>query len=98
MFNKRVINKRYTLTACEAICLFAAVYATSYLLRQNGSGFPMSINAAWYWFSHWTKHFHLLAVALLPIYVALMVFGTAVIGIYLGSAIQRSINFFWKMK
>jgi len=64
------------------------------MLRQDAV-FPISINSAWYCFSHWARHFHVIAVALLPVYVALMVFGTATIGIYLGSAIQRWINQVW---
>ncbi len=91
MFKKRIINKRHTLNFCEAACLFVAVYVICYMLRHDNV-FPMSINSVWYWFSHWTRHFHVIAVALLPVYVALMVFGTAIIGIYLGSAIQRWIN------
>lgn len=91
VFRKRIMNKRHTLNFCEAVCLFVAVYVTCYMLRQDNV-FPMSINSAWYWFSHWARHFHVIAVALLPVYVSLMVFGTATIGIYLGSAIQRWIN------
>ncbi|HSW68764.1 MAG TPA: hypothetical protein VLI69_01230 [Gammaproteobacteria bacterium] len=90
MFNKRAKHKPITLNFCEAICLAAAVFVICYILRHDDV-FPVSINSAWYWFTHWTKY-HVLAVALLPVYVAFMVFGTASIGIYLGSTIQRWIN------
>jgi uncharacterized membrane protein YfhO len=94
VFNKRIINNRHTLNFCEAMGLFAAVYVTLYLLSQDNV-FPMSINSAWVCFNRWAHHFHLIAVALLPVYVALMVFGTATIGIYLGSAIQRWMKVFF---
>ncbi len=89
---KRKINKRYTLSVCEGICLIAAVYVICYMLCQDTIS-PMSINSAWVYFSHWARHFHVLAVGLLPVYVALMIFGTATVGIYLGSAIQRWTKF-----
>jgi hypothetical protein len=91
VLTKRTKTKRYTLSVCEGICLIAAVYVICYMLRQDDI-FPMSINSAWAYFSHWAKHFHVLAVGLLPVYVALMVFGTASVGIYLGSAIQRWVG------
>ena len=89
MLSKRMPHKRYTL--CEIVCLFAAVYFICYILRQDGV-FPISIGSAWYCISHWVRHFHVVAVALLPIYVAFMVFGTAAVGIYLGSATHRWLN------
>ncbi len=91
VFNKRTITKRHTLNFCEAVCLFAAMYVVYSLLRQH-TVLPMSIDSVWYRFSHWATHFHVIAVALLPIYVAVMVFGTASIGIYLGRMLQRWIK------
>ena len=88
MLKNRDINKRHSLNIIEAICLIIAVYFVCYLLRQDNI-LPISINAVWLHISHWAKHFKVLAVGLLPIYVALMVFGTAIIGIRLGSALQR---------
>lgn len=93
VLNKRVIHKRHALTICEAVCLLTAICAICYMLRQNELS-PVSIDSAWNCFSHWARHFHVIAAALLPIYVALMVFGTAAIGAYLGSAIHRWINQF----
>ncbi len=91
MLAKRNINKRYTLSVFEAVCLITAVYVICYMLYQDAIS-PMSINSAWIYFSHWARHFHVLAVGLLPVYVALMIFGTASVGIYLGSAIQRWVK------
>ncbi len=61
---------------------------TSYMLRED-TLFPMSIDSAWGYFNHLARHFHIIAVGLLPVYVALMVFGTAIGAMYLGSVIQR---------
>lgn len=71
--------------------MIAAVYVICYMLSQDDI-FPMSIDAAWAYISHWARHFHVLAVGLLPVYVALMVFGTAIAGMYLGSTLQRWFN------
>ncbi len=89
------MTKRHTLNIGEGICLIAAVYFICYLLRQDDI-LPISISSVWSYISHFAKHFHVIAVGLLPVYVALMVFGTAILGIYLGSAIQRWITQFLK--
>jgi len=88
VFTKRTINNRCTLSICEGVCLIAVVYVICYMLLQDDV-FPTSIDSTWAYFSHWARHFHILAVGLLPVYVALMVFGTAAMGVYVGSAIQR---------
>lgn len=90
MLSDRIPTERYTFNLCESICLLLAVYSICYILSQDDV-FPISISYAWSCFSHWAKHFHIIAVALLPVYVALMVFGTAIVGVYLGSAMQRWI-------
>jgi len=93
VLNKRIIHKRHTLNICEAACLLIAIGIICYVLWQSELS-PASIDSAWNCFSHWTRHFHVIAAALLPVYVALMVFGTAAISVYLGSAIPRWINQF----
>ncbi|EKD53673.1 MAG: hypothetical protein ACD_60C00162G0028 [uncultured bacterium] len=97
MLNRRDTHKQHILNLGEALCLAAAVYFICYILSQ-GNIVPISINSVWSYISHWAKHFHMLAVGLLPIYVALMVFGTAMIGICLGSALQRLIIKFLDLK
>lgn len=44
--------------------------------------------------NHCMNHCHALVVGLLPIYIALMIFGTAMIGLYFGSILQRWITQF----
>ena len=91
------MNKRHILNLGEALCLMAAVYLICYLLRQDNIA-PISIDSAWAYINHWAKHFHVIAVGLLPVYVALMVFGTAVFGIFLGATLQRWITQFLHLK
>jgi hypothetical protein len=87
MLNRKNMKKQ-TVNLGSIVCLLVAVYFVYGALLQDGL-IPASISTVWEHFRHWAKHFRVLAVALLPVYVALMVFGTSIVGIYLGSAIQR---------
>ena len=91
------MNKRNLLNLGEALCLAGAVYFICHVLRQDNI-VPISISSVWAYISHWAKHFHVIAAGLLPVYVALMVFGTAIGSLYLGSAIQRWITRFLHSK
>ncbi|HSW93822.1 MAG TPA: hypothetical protein VLJ15_05625 [Gammaproteobacteria bacterium] len=91
MLNKRMITKRHTVTICEAVCLLLAIGVTCYVLCENEMS-PVSIDSAWNYFSHWARHFHVIAVALLPVYVALVIFGTATLCAWLGSIVRRLIH------
>jgi len=73
------------------ICLTATIYATYYLLIKDRF-LPFSVSSV---LSVGPKHCHLLAVALVPIFLGLTIFGTAVASIYFGSAIQRWLSQFW---
>lgn len=88
VLTKRTINNRCTLSIFEGLCLVVVLYFISYMLLQDDI-FPTSIDSTWTYFTHLARHFHILAVGLLPVYVALMIFGTAATGVYLGSAIQQ---------
>lgn len=72
------------------IALAVAIYVTYYLLLQDTflhASISDIINR-----SHQLKsQKHLLVLGLLPIYIGTMVFGSAVLSIYLGAAIQRLI-------
>jgi hypothetical protein len=94
VFIKKTTDKRYSLSIFEGICLIAAVYVVCYMLFHDDI-FPMSINAAWFHFSHWAKRFHVLAVGLLPVYVSLMIFGTATIAVYLCAALRRWLSHYF---
>jgi uncharacterized membrane protein YbhN (UPF0104 family) len=82
------MDKKHSFSIVGCICLIIAVYVICYLLYQDTAE-PLSINAVWSSISHWPKHFRIIAVGLLPVYVALMVFGTAIFAKYIGSVLQR---------
>jgi hypothetical protein len=90
MIEKRHISKQHSFNLGGFACLVFAVFFTYYALL------PCSIQAVLDHINHWARHCHVLAVALLPIYVALMVFGTAILGIYFGSILQRWAARFFK--
>lgn len=79
------------------ICLVVATYVIYYLLLRD-SMMPFSIYSVLSSINHWAKDWHVIVIALLPIYLALMIFGTAMLGIYFGSAIQRWIGSFLSQK
>lgn len=70
------------------LCLVAAVYVVCYFLSQDDI-LPISISSVCTHINQWANHYCALAVGLLPIYLSLMIFGTAMAGVYLGSAAQR---------
>lgn len=87
------MNKRHSLNLGGIICLIAGIcFICSLLLRDNL--LPLSISAVLTSINHCIRHWHVLVVGLLPIYVALMIFGTGVVGLYFGSALQRWITEF----
>jgi uncharacterized membrane protein YbhN (UPF0104 family) len=94
---KNKINRRSSLNLGGILCLVAAVYLICTILIRDAIA-PISISSMLSSFNHWAKHWHVLAVGLLPIYVALMIFGTAIVGIYFGSAVHRWIVCFFKKR
>lgn len=81
------MNIRHSFNIGGIICAFLAVSAVCYLLL--GSLLPCSIGSVMSSMSHWARHWHVLVVGLLPVYVSLMLFGAAITSIYVGSALQR---------
>lgn len=49
----------------------------------------LSIDTMQTMMNHWATHWHVLAVGLLPIYVAFVFFGAIISGLFLGSIMQR---------
>lgn len=76
----------------SGVCLIAAVYFIYYLLIKDKL-LPCSISSVLSWST--PKHWHILAVGLVPISLALMIFGAAVLSLYLGSALQRWLTQHW---
>lgn len=82
-------HKKSSVNLGGILCLVAAVLLISNILIWDAIA-PISISSMSSSFNHHcARHWHVLAVGLLPIYVALMIFGTAIVGIYFGSALHR---------
>ena len=82
------MNKRHSLNFGGAIFLVAAVYLM-YRVLLHDDILPFAIETVLSSLNHWARHWHILVVGLLPVYVAFMFFGTAIAGIYLGSTLQH---------
>ncbi len=54
----------------------------------------LSINITQTMISHWARHWHVIAIALLPIYIAILFFGASMLGLWLGSMIQHGLTRF----
>lgn len=82
------MGKRTSLNVGGALSLGFAVFVISYtLLRENI--LPTSIDSIMAHLNHSVHHWHVLVVGLLPVYVALCIFGTAMVTIYLGTLAHR---------
>jgi hypothetical protein len=95
VFGKTSLNKKRSLNLGGIISLVATVYFIYYLLLKENL-LPFSISSVLTWGSEWSKHWHILAVGLVPIYLGLMIFGTAVLSLYVGAALQRWVSQFWQ--
>jgi len=84
------MNKRYSLSIGAITCLVTAIYCIYYLLLKDSRW--LSISSVLSSIEHWFRHWHVLVVGLLPIYVAFMIFGTLFLGIFLGNTIQHWLS------
>lgn len=91
------MRKKYSINFVGIICLIAIVYVTCRVLLQDDI-LPFSIWSVQTSMNHWIKQWHIVAVGLLPIYVALVFFGAVLCGLFFGSAAQRWISKFLQQK
>jgi hypothetical protein len=91
---KPKLNKKGPLNLGGIICLTTAVYFIYYLLIQNI--LPDSVSSLLAWNNDSAKKWHVLAIGLVPIYLALIIFGTAIFSLYVGSSLQRWLTQFRK--
>ena len=92
VFRRSEINKKQSLNLGGMICLAATVYFIYYLLVKDKM-LPSCVTSV---LSLSARHWHLLGVALIPICIALMIFGAGMMSLYIGSALQRWLGHFWK--
>ncbi len=90
-------TKNSSLTIGGILCLSIAVYCIYYVLVSDKI-LPFSISSVLTWSNHYAKEWHILTVGLVPIYLALMIFGTSMISLYFGSALQRWLSQFGRNK
>jgi intracellular septation protein A len=84
--------KRHSLNLGTIICLSMAFYGLYLLLLDNV--FPCSIGAIVASISHLPQHWHILAVALMPVYIAFMIVVAGVAGLFFGNKLQKLISKF----
>lgn len=97
LYEKCSMKTKQTINFGGMISLVIIVYVTVRILLQDDI-LPFSICSVQASMNHWVKHWHIVAVGLLPIYVALVFFGAALCGICFGSALQRWISRFLQQK
>lgn len=90
------MNKRYLNTGGILGVILVAWVMYDILLHAKIS--LLSIDTMQTIMNHWAAHWHVLAVGLLPVYVALVLFGTIISGLFLGSFIQRWLLRAWRQK
>lgn len=91
------MKKRHSINFGGIICLIALVYFICRVLLQDDI-LPFSIFSVQTSMNRWVKHWHIVTVGLLPVYVALVFFGAALCGVFFGSAAQRWISRFLQQK
>lgn len=82
------MKKQKTFNAGGLICLSLMTWVMYQLLLRDDI-FPLSISAVQMSINHWASHWHVLAVGLLPVYVAFVFFGAAICGLLFGSVLQK---------
>jgi hypothetical protein len=81
------MNKKY-INFGGITCLIVGVYSMYYMLLTDNA-LPCSINSVETSLSHWIRHWRVVVVALMPIYVAFTLFGTAIGSLLFGSTLQH---------
>jgi hypothetical protein len=77
-----------TLIALCAMSLFA------YYILVCDNAFHSSVSSIISWSHQLSKKMHLAVLTFIPVYIAIIIFGTAILGIYLGSVLQGLIKGF----
>lgn len=95
MIKKSFNRKNYQFNLGSLACLIATGFAIYYLLVKDQL-LPSSISFISALTSHMTQHWHILVVGLVPVYLALIIFGAAILSIFLGSYLQTSLIQLWK--
>lgn len=87
----RKMKQALSLNLGSALCLIVMLYLVEYLFIKSNT-LPFSISSLLSSTNHFSFAWHLLTVAILPIYLALLIFGASIFGISLGSSLQRWLS------
>lgn len=82
------MKRKNTINAGGILFLMILLYLLYRALVQNDI-LPFSIDAVQATMNHWVKHWHIIVVGLLPVYVAVVLLGVVLSGVCIGSAVQR---------
>lgn len=91
---QKPIERDWSLDAASALCLVVTVFLICYVLYSD-SILPFSINAVWECLNRYVNcsyQFQLVTVGLLPVYVAMMIFGAACVGLLAGYAFRALVR------
>ena len=89
-FNQQNPNKKSFMTLWGCICLVACVYL---LYRFHVSNLLSgTVHSLLNWNTDSAKKWHVLAIGLVPIYMALLIFGSGIVSFYMGTRLQRWLS------
>lgn len=86
------MNEKY-LNFGGIACLLLGVYAM-YCMLLDDNTLPCSISSVEVTLSHLIKHWRVIIVAIMPIYVAFTLFGAAIGGLLFGATLQKWLTHF----
>ncbi len=89
------MRKKISLNIGGLICLLITIYVIYYLLLKD-TVLPFSVSSLLTWGNHCSKQWHILTIGLIPIYLAMIVFGAGMLSIYLGSVLQHWLSKLWE--
>jgi hypothetical protein len=92
VLRKTDIHKKSSLNLGGFIALLTTAYGIYYFFVKNTClpSIPELLSS-----NNMFNHWHILAVGLIPVYLGLIIFGTAVLSLYIGSILQRWISQYW---
>lgn len=91
------MRKLVSLSLASTVAVLTVFYVAYYLLLSD-SFMHISVGEIIAHTHQLSMKKHLIVLGLIPIYIALMIFGAAVLGMYLGSLLQSWINRSFKRK
>lgn len=84
-------NNNDSLFNLGTLIAFCGVFFIAYYLLLNDSLLSVSLTSMIDGSNELSLTTHLLVLGLIPIYIAIVIFGSATIGVYLGDIIQRIV-------